>query len=360
MNHATSTFLILPLLAAFATADTIHLTDGKSIEDCKIGTESYEQIEYRDGGRSGEVATDRVLRIEFSALPALLDRAETAARDEQVFDAIADMEEYVAGAGGSDRRYPWAPAHAMFRLVELKFMVGDAAGAEASADLLIENAPTSRYVPFAYLAKAQAQFDQGGGDKAQATLRAFEAAIQKASMSKRWELECDLARVLFDASLKGNARREKLAEVSGLAGRKYPTVRNRADVAEAETWLASRDFEKAEKIFQRIVDDPKADASTLAAAYTGHGDCLFQRAFAIAGGRDQDRLYRSALLSFMRVIVVYPDQVRYVPKAMLLAARIFDQADEEISKDRAQRLYRTVMRLYDGSTWAQEARGFKK
>jgi hypothetical protein len=179
-------------------------------------------------------------------------------------------------------------------------------------------------------------------------------------MSQRWELECELARVLFDGSLKGSSRREKLADVSGRAGRRFPTVRNRADVAEAETWLDAREFEKAEQVFQRIVDDPKADASTLAAAYTGYGDCRFQRAFAMGDGTDKDKLYRSALLSFMRVVVVYGDQVRYVPKAMLLAARIFDQADDEVSKERAQRLYRTVMRLYEGSSWAQEARGFKK
>ncbi|MDP6991047.1 MAG: hypothetical protein QF903_16375 [Planctomycetota bacterium] len=360
MNHATPTILSLSLLAASSAADTIHLTNGKSIDDCKIGQETYTQIEYREGGKTGKVDTDRVLRIEFSALPALVDRAETAARDEQVYDAIADLEEYVAGAGGRDRRYPWAPAHAMFRLVELKFMVGDASGAEAAAEQLIEKAPNSRYVPLAYLAQAQAQFDQGGGDKAQATVRSFEAAIQKASMSQRWKLECDLARVLFDSSLKGSARRDKLAEVSASAGRAYPTVRNRADVAEAETWLEAREFEKAELIFEKIVDDPKADAGTLAAAYTGHGDCLFQRAFALGDGTEKDGLYRKALLSFMRVVVVYGDQVRYVPKAMLLAARIFDQADDEVSKERAQRLYRTVMRLYEGSSWAQEARGFKK
>jgi len=350
------------LIAPAASADTIHLTDGKSIEDCQITAETYEVIEYRAGSRKQSVATDKVLRIEYAKRPTLVDRAETAAADEQPHDAIADLETYVQGLleSGKRERYAWAPAFAMYRLVELNRMVGELPAAEAAADRLIEKAPRSRFVPPAYLAKADIQNDQGQGAKALTTINQLEALIQKSKLSRRWALECDLSKVLYDAKLGGKKKRDKLEEVSAKAGREFPTVRNRADVAEAETYLAAKSFGEAEKIFQRICDDPKADAGTLAAAFTGLGDCLFQRAFGMSTGAEQSELYREALLAFMRVVVVYKDQTRYVPKAMLLAGRIFDQSADEISKESAQKLYRSVIRIYGGTPWARDARGFSK
>jgi len=349
-------------IAPAASADTIHLTDGTSIEDCQIAEETYEVVEYRASGRKQSIATDKVLRIEYDKRPAPVDRAESAAADEQPHDAIADLETYVQGLleSGKRERYSWAPAYAMYRLIELKRVVGELPAAEAAADRLIELVPRSRFVPLAYLAKADVQNDQGQGAKALSTIAQLEALIQKSNLSRRWALECELSKVLYDAQLSGKKKRDKLAEVSGRAGREYPTVRNRADVAEAETHLEAKSFGEAEKIFQRICDDPKANPGTLAAAFTGLGDCLFQRAFGMPSGSEQSKLYRESLLAFMRVVVVYKDQTRYVPKAMLLAGRIFDQSADEISKEHAQKLYRTVIRVYGGTPWAQEARGFRK
>ena len=114
-------------------------------------------------------------------------------------------------------------------------------------------------------------------------------------------------------------------------------------------------------IFQKIVDDPKAESSTLAAAYTGLGDCLFQRAVAAEKGSDaRNKLMRDALLSYMRVVVNHRDESGYAPKAMFFAGRVFDQSEDEVSKENAQKLYRAVLRHYDGTQWAEEARNFRK
>ena len=107
--------------------------------------------------------------------------------------------------------------------------------------------------------------------------------------------------------------------------------------------------------------NPKADARTMAGAYSGLGDCLYQEAAVlIKENKDAEAVLQEALLSFLRVVVSYKDQTFYVPKAMFYAGRVFDLSDAEDGKDYAQRMYREVMRQFRGSNWADEAKSFKK
>lgn len=358
-------FLLAPLalLAAPALADEIVLVDGSTIPDCSIVTETFKEVEYREGSRKKTVPSEKVLRIQFSAMPELVDRAESSAAQELVQDAIADLTTYVDGflSGGKRERFEWAPAYAAHRLVELHMMAGEHDKAVGAADKLIEKFPQSRYVPFAFLNKAQAQAEAGQAARAKETLKGLETLVQTHGLSQRWQLEGELARLRFDPDLKGKAKRDALVELSGKAGAGFPTVRAAADVAEGEAYLEAKDFAAAEKIFKRITDDPKALRSTLAAAYTGLGECVFQRASKAERDSNEGRtLHKDALLAFMRVVVVYGDQTRYVPKAMFYAARILDLEEDPQSKENAQKLYRSLIRTYDGTQWANEARGFRK
>ena len=108
--------------------------------------------------------------------------------------------------------------------------------------------------------------------------------IDSKGLSKRWQLECDLGIVLYDESLHGEARRDKLVIVSSNAGSEFPTVRNRADVAEAQSLLLDKEFADAEVIFNRIAKLTNSDAATHAAAFCGLGDCLFQKSVGTGEG----------------------------------------------------------------------------
>jgi len=359
------TALALALVAGPLAADTIYLLDGKSIEDVSVGTETFKEIEYKEGSKKRTVKTDDVLRIDFSAKSQLVDRADTAAADGQLFDAIGDLELYVDGMieGGKAPRYKWEPAYALNRLVELYTQVGDAEGLIAAADKLIANAPESRYVPTAFLSKAEAQYYSGNAKAAGDTLKAFKAVIQGQTLSQRWQLEQELAALVYDAAVKGKTLRDRLDKISTKAGSQFPRVKNRAEVAIAESFVeADKDdsFAKAEPIFRGIVENPKADPGTLAAAYTGLGDCIFRRAVKESDAKKREALMTEAVMAYMRVVVVYKDQNRYVPKAMFWAGRVFDESTDSEDKDRAQKLYLRVMREFQGSDWATEASSFRK
>lgn len=351
--------LPLALLSLSATNDTIHLVDGRSIEKVQVVTETFKELAYREGNRRDTVPAEKVLRVRYAAMPQLVDRAELAAREGQFAEAIQDLETYVGGLAASGRRerYEWAPAYAGFRLVQLHALVGDAAKAVSAADTLIGAHPQSRYVPAAYLAKAQAQVSLGRNAAAEHTLDQLIALVERESLSPRWRLEAQLGKVLANAELRGPQRREALIRISGEAGREHPTVRNKADALEGEVLLAAKQVEDAEKIFRRVVADPQADSPTLAIAYTGLGDVLYQRA-ATKSGEEAKGLFRQALLAYMRVVVNHPDQTAHVPKAMFYAGRSFDQIGGEDARDNSRKLYIAIQRQYPGTNWASEARGF--
>ena len=347
--------------ATTAVADTIYLIGGKAINEVSITGETYKELEYKAGSKKKTVKAEKVLRVEFSAKSSLVDQADTAAADGQIFNAISDFEEYIEGflSKGRRPRYRWEPAYAMHRLIELNREVGDAEHLIAAVDQLIEKVPESGYVPGAYLAKAEAQFLTGKAKAAKKTLEDFKALIQGQSLSGRWRIEQKLAALLLDSSLKGKSLRSKLNAISDEAGSAFPVVGNRADVAVGESWIADGNFAKAEPIFRDVTQSGAADMTTLAAAYTGLGDCIFKRAVGKSGD-EKKQLLLDAQIAYMRVVVVYKSESRYVPKAMFWAGRAFDETTDSELKARAQRLYRQVRRDYQGTEWATEAGSFIK
>jgi hypothetical protein len=353
-------------LAAPSAADTIYLTDGTTKDGVTIVDETLIHIIYRGKGKSTEstLEPDKVLRITYSKKPRLIDEADTYAEEGQLGIALETYEDWLIGileGENTKDRQKWAPAYAMRRIMDLQATFGDLGAVISSADKLIKERPDSRHVPYAYLVKAEAQRWSGKAGSVPKTIDAFKALIDEKGLSTRWRLEAELALILSDASLVGSTKRNKLIEVGSEAGPKYPVVRNRARVAEGETYLegTAKDFASARKVFQKIADDPKADEATLAGAYTGLGDCLFQEAVdAMKGGGDASETLKQALLDYLRVVVVYKDQTRYASKSMFYAGRVFDVMENETSRANAKKMYRSLIALYPASQWAAEARKF--
>jgi len=357
------TFAALALVAATSHADTIHKTDGTSIEECTVKTETLDEVTYKADGSRGDktVPSAEVLKVEFEKLPAEIDRALSSIQDEQLISAVDDLTLYLEGiAGGKKERKEWAPAYALDLLVAQFRTMGEADQVLKYTDQMLLEYPDSRYVPTAFLTRAETLFNKGEAGKAKTVIENFVEVIDSKGLSRRWQLECDLGLVLYDTSLAGEKRRDKLVVVSSNAGSEYPTVRNRADVAEAQSLLMDKEFGDAEVIFQRIAKSTKSDIATRAAAFTGLGDCLFQKASGMTEGSDEQKsTLKMALMSYLRVTINYKDQTAYVSKSLFYAARCFDLMGEETSAN-AQKLYRRVRGIYPNSNWAKESKGFMK
>jgi TolA-binding protein len=352
------------LAAASGQADTIYLLDGKSIADVRILEETLKTVSYREEGKntSQTVSSDAVLSIDYSRMPTDVEAAEAFVKDGEVNAAADLLTAYVNSLlDGTERetRYKWAPAYASWRLVELYLSGGNLSGVQNETERFLKSFPDSRYVPHAYLARAEAQRLSDKGQTALTTLGEFRELIDSKGLARRWGLEADLATVLSDTNLKGQAKRDRLIEIQSAAGSEFPTVRNRAQVAEGESYLEgqNKDFAAARKAFQKIAESPRADRATLAGAYTGLGDCLFQEAVDQSKAKaDPAANLEAALESYLRVVVIYKEQSRYVPKAMFYAGRVFEFRGDEEGKGYAKQMYRRVLQRYGESTWAAEAK----
>ena len=357
-------FLSLAFSLAFASvvsADTITLVDGKTLENVTVVNETMKEVSFKQDGKSKTVPSDSVVSVEYVKKPKLVDQADLSAREGDVNGAMDTLETYVGGLIEGKGKEPmlWAPAYAMERLIQMAASLNDTDTVVLAADRLIKNAPESRYLPGAYLAKATALADDKKSAEALATIADLRKLVAGQALGQRWKLEADLAEVLADSSLAGAKRRARVIEISGLAGKDYPMVANRARVAEGESYTEgeSKDFAKAKGVFQQIVADPKADKQTLAGAYTGLGDCILAQSIELQkANKDANASFQSAAEMYMRVVVLYPEEVRYRAKSMFLAGRAFEFQGDDLSKTRARQLYRSVIREFKASTWAGDAK----
>jgi len=360
MNALFRSLTLFLLALPAAAEDRITLTDGSTI-DGRVTSEGIKEVEIRVDSKTRTIDSDTILEIEYERKPELVDEADTIAAEGAVVDAIDVLNQYLESLDGrGDRRFEWAPAYALARIVELQNSMGDSKAVVDAAEALIEGAPESRYVPMAYLSKAEAQSVLGQQDSAKRTLNDFLDVIDEKGLSERWRLEARLGQLVYDTSLSGDDLRDRLEELGAEAGSEFPTVRNKARVAIGESFLygGTPNYEEARAVFERIVADPKADDATLAGAHTGLGDCIFQAAASkVQANEDATQELTEALKHYLRVVVVYPDENRYRARALYFAGRSYQlmgDADPNAG-ERAQTLLRAVVREYPGSTWAKEA-----
>ena len=137
----------IALLACTGFADTIHKTDGTSLEDCTVVEEGLTEVTYNASGSKSErqLPSDEVLRIEFEKLPVEIDRALTAIGAGNLLGAAQDLDLYLRGieAGKRERR-KWAPAYAMDLLIQQFVTMGKVEDVLKYCDMLIQQFPESR------------------------------------------------------------------------------------------------------------------------------------------------------------------------------------------------------------------------
>lgn len=338
--------------------DKIYLTDGSVLKDVGVVSEGLQEVEYRLGrSNKATVASERVLRVEFGHKPKDVDQADSSVAQEEYLEAVATFKSYVESvAAKPDKRFQWAAAYARYRLVELNGILGELGELTAAADEVVSMHPDTRYAPLAFVAKAQAYLDAGDPAKAKATVESFGRFVEQKGLTGRWPVEQRLWAALTSGDT-GKKLEDALIAISSDAA-EYPSVRNRAEVSIAEVYFAGKNYTEAEKIFNQIAADAKADTRTLAAAWTGLGDCLYGRASA-AADEEKATLLKSALKAYLRPVVVYPDESIYVAKAAFYAARCYQELGGGVeASDRANRLLVFVITNFKGTKWEREARQF--
>ena len=103
-------------------------------------------------------------------------------------------------------------------------------------------------------------------------------------------------------------------------------------------------------MFERIIErQDEAEPETLAGAYTGLGDVEYY-----AAGDDKAKL-ETARMHYLRVAVVYAEEVQYVPKCLFQALLTSNKLEDA---DKKRDMKRELMRLYPNSPYAQKAKSY--
>ena len=353
--------LLFLSLSGLARPDRIILADGKEIADVKVVSESLSVVTYKSDKKEKTIPSDKVRTVEFERLPKLVDEAMAALQGGDAGAAADMLAEYVAKrAEKGDRNYPWGPAFAAWKGIELRQQFGDLAGVIEQAKSFANLFPESRYLPLAYMARLAAEHQAEDSAALTRTLADFRSLIERRSLSERWSLEADLMEARSTSGSLAK-RRAALEAVAAKAKGSYPGVASRAEAAVGEALLAEAEKnvadqakasslrDEARKLFEEIIVDESADSQTLAAAYTGLGECLFY-----AGADKQDtELLGKAVRALLRVPVLFESESAYVPRALYLAGRTFDMLQD---KKRKNDMRRELERNYPNSPWTEEAR----
>ncbi|MEO0651513.1 MAG: hypothetical protein AAFZ65_12635 [Planctomycetota bacterium] len=357
---------LLPCAALGAHADTIHLVDGSSIEGVKIRTESLTAVDYG----SKEVAAGDVVSVVYTDLPETLSNAQLSA-DEGDYDlALLLLDNYLetTAEDGPRRGFGWAPAWAAFRKVEIYATKSDLTSMGRAAEKVISGFPESRYVPLAYLAKAEAETRTDRGAQAVKSLEALIELAETAGLSDRFRHAAEIERAAVNPAVEPLERVDTLDRLARAAGTDFPTARDRAflamgqlyiQVAEATEGDVSELIDNAETQFSLVVEGDASLGATRAGAYCGLGEVAFARATRM---NDSSSLV-TARDHFLRATVLYPEVSRYAAKSMFYAGLCFRQLgdlnQDSGSKQRSRMMMRQVIAEHPATSWAEEARRYK-
>jgi hypothetical protein len=282
--------------------------------------------------------------------------------EEDPEGALQLLEAFVQTAldkPGSVNAYKWAPAQAAWRALELRQSLADFEGVESAAARVIQSFGETRFVPLAYLAKADAELSTARAPEAQKTLADLTALVTSQSLAKRWGLECRLLQIRADDQLKPAARRGEYEKLMGEAvGLKE--LQLQAQVLIGETYLAeaaanpgaAKDLRaKALAAFDKVIASNDAGRGAVAAAHAGRGEGLF----LLGADADDKARLQEAALQFLRVATLYRDQGPQVARSLFYAMRCFDLLPDPRRK---AEMKRELLGLYPSTPWAAEAKKY--
>ncbi len=360
--------LVLLMGSAPAQADTIVTRSGQRIAGATIDSETLAGVVYRVGRAAAvTLPVEEVARIEYDRRPRLIQDAEVQLADGDRSGAFQTLQLYLDGqieTGADARRFPWAAAYAARRAIDVAQSLQAHREVAQTATKLIRHFGESRHVPFAYLAKAEAELRLGERDQAVRTLDEFAALVESRDLSKAWALEVRLARTRADAQMSSAARLAALEAIAADAA-DHRGVRLRTQVARGEALVSlgvedaarrQEHLRRARELFREVQAADGADDRTRAGALSGLADSHFLGADPAT---DKDAV-REARDLYLRVAVLFQDQAAYAARALFHAARCFDLLGTDTDRLHAQRLYREVQRRFPGTDWANEARGHRR
>ena len=328
---------------AAVRADVVTLADGTRIANCKVLTEDAASVGIdldNDGSPDRTVPSEQVAEVRHSDRPLEYRQAELFLKSGKYNLAVKAFEGVAKSAPVSS----WLAVYAdYYRALALERWARSEPGkaraaVEALADFVRRHG-NSRFVHQARLSLANAYLLAGKLGE----VRRLAQAVVKEKPDTPWALQGRLllARVKLKEGRPEEALREFDAVISALTDRRSP-LRAEALLGKGLTLFALGKADEAERLLSRLIEATE-DSTIRARAYNALGDAYFKKGD-----------YAEARLKYLRVVLLYfqADPAEHA-KALHGAAECFRRLGEQ---ERADELFRELLRRYPGTPWAARAR----
>lgn len=358
------------LAVARRDIDKIVPVRGRPLDGIEVVKETYKDVHFRvyiDNQAQPPQARDRsqVKEVVYGDVPRGYMLAESLMQQRRYGEAIKRFEESKGG-----RVRAWVREYSDFNIAECYRMQPKPKHDDAikSYAAILQGNKESKFAPLASLSIGRCLLGKGSIDEALARFQALANTEQYGPVSqfraRLWQgrayevkknataygeaqqvyekLAADVQRVLQDSSDED--------ELSGIV--------SAANLGRGKCMMGQQNYSEAVVWFTKLTSETKPDQEeVLAGAYNALGDC-----HAKIRGKDS---YRKALLSYLRVVVLYSSQEAEVSRATFLAGECFRLLAQMMKRDDpmrarydkfARELYEETYRKYLESPWAAKAK----
>lgn len=345
-------------LATPQSQDRVLLRNGQVLLVDRVQSETYSEVTYRKGGADGRKPANEVLAVEHgTGTRALGDFADAVElMKEGDFKRAYDRFEIVLRDKdlAGEQRYAWTKQHSLWNMLLCAASLGDLNTIVSVSDRLFTEVPDTFFYAPAMLKKAEALQDKGDAKGAEATFKQLQSDVGAKGLHEAWAREAELGLALLDRNL---APADKQRKLEGIAEKNksdaaFADVANRARVEVGNVMVTAAQYKDAQARFESIINSGTTDASILAAAYSGLGDCSFNLAVqAQADAKKANPLFEDAALNFLRVAATFPEAYRLVPRAMCFAGIAMNNMGERAD---SFQMARKLKQNYPNSQWKKK------
>ena len=355
MNRKPNRLFLVPVLVLLATggwADEIHWKskNRKPYLNVEVIRVTFSEVKFkfldpklRDAGAQSEPLSN-MKEIVFTFKPGSYMRGEKMEREGKMALAVESYRRAIKDRDAAG----WVAQHSRYAIARCCLAMGKNKQALAALQELLEKEPDTRFYGEAHTQIARIQMSLGKSTEA---TRALDALIKKAEQGKlstEWGYRARLEKARFQ-EVQGKldpALRDYSRLASDTVG-SHETLSRLANLGRARCLNLQGKSAKAKPLLNGLVEKAKKDETrVLAGAYNGLGT------FHLAQGD-----WKEALLSYLRVVTLYPEEREEMPEALFQAARCFYILGEKESnvewKRRAAALMNRLKSEFVGSKYAR-------
>lgn len=347
--------------------DAIEMIGASSLTNVKVIEDTWIKVQARKFQVVTDIPSYKVKKVVYAAAPELYRTAQDAAEQGDYEKALRAL---VLILKRDADKYAWFKQYLYFDIARYYMRYSGEASYEKARgylDQLMNEVPTSRFMPDALLLYADSIFQEG--KDFEAAYKAYENASDKlASMFRQVtgpHIDYLQEKALLAEYKKGEAlvllRRygEAKSVFKGVASKsgKYPRVMYLAMLGEAQAFWAEQQLDEALKAFQTLIEGAENAGirDILAGGYAGLGDCYFEK-----------REYEEARWNYLKVAVQFFDSEEYAAKCIYRVALCYreimlkeqDPKKRDEAKKQAAFYFNEVIDNYQGY-WVEQAKNEK-